>query len=108
MSEVVLVESRFQPGGLESWRAWCRELQRREPEVVATLRDEGVLSEACFLGRDGASLFYFMEAEDVARARRVGEASVHPIDVEHRARREASLMRIGPLEPLFHVARRVG
>lgn len=81
MAETVCVKVKLRAGSLERVRAWAAELNARRDEVLATLRDEGVLVESVFL--DGEHLVYYMKSRDVAEARRVAERSTHAIDAYH-------------------------
>jgi hypothetical protein len=47
--ETVCVRVRLKPGSLSRVRAWAAELTARREEVLATLRDEGVVVESAFL-----------------------------------------------------------
>ena len=60
---------RLKPGSLPRVRAWAAELNARRDEVLATLRDEGVIVESVFL--DGEELVYYLKAKDVAQAQAV-------------------------------------
>lgn len=60
MTQVKLYKLKFKPDAKEIWLDWSRELLRRKNEVVATLKNEGVVSESCFVSGDGESVYYFM------------------------------------------------
>ena len=64
MSDVKLARARIEPGKEDRLRAWYAELQEREPEVVETLRHEGVYTETAFVQSldDGTYLYLYMEA----------------------------------------------
>jgi hypothetical protein len=47
--ETVCVRVRLKPGSLSRVRAWAAEPTARREEVLATLRDEGVVVESAFL-----------------------------------------------------------
>jgi hypothetical protein len=70
---------------LERVREWARELQTRTDEVLATLRDEGVVIESVFLDHDeqGDFLLYFMKARSLEAAAQAARRSSHPIDQYH-------------------------
>jgi len=102
MSQVKLVKFKFKPEGKQTWLDWSEELKRRKDEVIATLKDEGVRSESCFLDSDGETLYYFMEAEDFEKVRTAADKSTHPIDADHKVARQTSLEKIESLEVLFH------
>ena len=76
------------------------------PEVIASLRAEGVELESVFLDRqaDGLYLIYVMHAADFDRSRSVANTSVAPIELFHRAFAEACWGRRETLEVLidFH------
>jgi hypothetical protein len=63
--ETVCVKVRLRPGSLPRVEAWAAELNARRDEVLATLRDEGVVVESVFL--DGEALVY-LKAKDVGQA----------------------------------------
>ena len=102
MSQVRLIRLKFKSGKKQVWLGWCEQLNKRPKEVIETLQNEGVLSEACFVSQDGESLFYFMEAEDLERAKQAVQSSTLKIDQEHREARLASLEFVEELSPLFH------
>jgi hypothetical protein len=99
--EVQLVRLRFKPDGKRVWLDWAEELKRRRAEVIATLRNEGVRSEACFLSKDGESVFYFMESADSAKVTSAFDTSKLPIDAEHKAKLRSSLEIVEAMTPLF-------
>ena len=81
---------------------WCEQLKKRADEVLETLKSEGTLSEACFVSQDGESIYYFMEMENLEKARQAFKNSNHKIDKDHREARDSSLEKIEELTPLFH------
>ena len=91
---------------LLEWLKWRQELKGRKKEIVATLVNEKMVSESCFLSEDNQFVFYFMEAEDFAHARKAADLSPFPIDSEHRKIRDACLEPVGKLEELFHFENR--
>lgn len=101
-----LVQFKFKPEGKEAWLSWAEELKRRKEEVTATLKSEGVVSEACFLAPDGESVFYFMESEDFDKVAHVAAESSHAIDAEHKKARERSLEFVAELTCLFNFENR--
>jgi len=70
---------------LERVREWARELQARTDEVLATLRDEGVVIESVFLDHDeqGDFLLYFMKARSLKAAAQTMRRSSDPVDQYH-------------------------
>lgn len=80
--ETVCVRVRLKPGSLPRVRAWAADLNERRDEVLATLRDEGVVVESVFL--DGDELVYYLKARDLAQAQAVFARSQHAIDAYHR------------------------
>ena len=102
MSHVRLVRLKFKPGKKQIRLDWCEQLKQRTDEVMETLQSEGTLSESCFVSQDGESLYYFMEAEDLLRAKQAVQDSTFQIDQDHRSARMASLDFVEELEPLFH------
>ena len=101
MAEVRLVKYRIKPDCRKRWLAWSKELKRRSEEVFQTLRDEGVVVEACFLSPEEDALYYFVAAEDLEQAERTAQHSKHIIDQEHTKVKSAALERIARLECLF-------
>lgn len=106
MTNVKLVKFRFKPNSKQFWLDWSAELERRRQEVIATLKSEGVVSESCFISETGEELYYFMESEDLEKARVAASQSTHLIDVEHKEAKEKSLEFVAKLEPLFHFENR--
>ena len=76
--ETVCVKVRLKPGSLPRVQAWAAELNNRRDEVMATLRDEGVVIESVFL--DGEALVYYLKAKDLAHA----QAVVRPLAARDR------------------------
>ena len=71
---------------LPAVRKWAATLRAREDEVLATLRDEGVVVESVFLDQSAAGcyLIYFIKALDLDRANQVAARSTHAIDDFHK------------------------
>lgn len=86
--DTVCVKVQLRPGSLPRVRAWAEELNGRRDEVLATLRDEGVVVESVFL--DGEQLVYYLKAESIERAREVYARSEHAIDAYHQAFKDAT------------------
>jgi hypothetical protein len=84
--DTACVKVRLRPGSLGRVREWARELQARSDEVLATLRDEGVLVESVFVDSDehGDFLVYYMKARNLGAASEAARRSVHPIDSYQR------------------------
>lgn len=101
MAEVRLVKFRFKPDGRKKWLAWSEELKRRAEEVFQTLRDEGVVVEACFLAPEEDAVYYFVAAENLAQAEQTWRRSPHVIDREHMQAKSTALEPGVPLECLF-------
>jgi L-rhamnose mutarotase len=106
MTNVKLARFRFKPDAKQNWLDWSEELKRRKEEVVATLKNEGVVSESCFISNDGNEIFYFMAAEDFEKARKAVVENPHPIDRDHKEARESSLEFVEQLDLLFHFENR--
>ncbi len=109
MTDVELVRQRVKPGKVDRLREWMAEIEDREEEALATLRDEGMLTETAFLEdrEDGTYLYYYMEAEDLDRVREQFADSDHEIDAEHKRVMETVLVddateRVE--EVLYHLA----
>ena len=102
MTEVRLVKFRIKPGRAEQWIAWCKELERRRDESVATLKNEGVVSESCFLSQDGHT-YYFMEAHNMKKTKKAVATHPHPIDLEHRKHREECLEKVEEVAVILHI-----
>ena len=101
MSNVRLVQMKFQPEKKQVWLDWCEQLKNRSEEVIETLKSEGVRTEACFLSEDGNSIFYFMEVSDLEKEKAAVESSTFQIDKDHREARLQSLERGHVLTTLF-------
>jgi hypothetical protein len=80
------VKIRLKPNSIERVREWASELRARPDEVLATLRDEGVLVESVFLDStaDGEFLIYYVKAKSIEAAREAVQRSTHPIDTYHQ------------------------
>ncbi len=102
MTQVDLVRFEVKPGQRKAWLSWCGELRRREKEVIETLKNEGVVSEACFLSNDGKSVYYFIEAADLETAKATGRRSDLSIDMKHRVMRESTLHPVERMKILFN------
>ena len=83
--ETVCVKVKLRPGSLEQVHEWADELRSRADEVLATLRDEGVVIESVFLdsNEQGDYLVYYIKARSLSAAREAAERSSHPIDAYH-------------------------
>jgi len=97
-----LVKFIFTQGQKQAWLDWSKELQRRKDEVIQTLKNEGVISEACFISEDGESVYYYMEAADFEKVKKSVQESPFPIDLEHKEICGASLEFVEELKPLFY------
>ncbi len=84
--ETGCVKIRLRPGSLERVREWAAEINGRPEEVLATLRDEGVVVESVFLdsNEDGDFLIYYMRAESLEGAMETYRKSTHAIDEYHQ------------------------
>lgn len=102
MTQVKLFRLKFKPNSKQIWLDWSKELLRRKDEVITTLKNEGVVSESCFLSPNGEDVYYFMEADDFEKATKAVNENPHPIDVEHKKARTSSLELIEKTECLFH------
>lgn len=102
MTKAKLIKFKFKTGAKQVWIDWSEELRRRKEEVVATLKNEGVVSESCFMSEDGEYVYYFMEAEDFEKAKNAVTENPHPIDNDHKLARESSLEFVAKLDCLFH------
>jgi len=96
--ETVCIRVQLKPGSLPRVRAWAAELSGRRDEVLATLRDEGVVVESVFL--DGEELVYYLKAESVAHAQAVYARSQHAIDAYHREFKDETFAEQSSLELL--------
>ena len=87
--------------GKKEWLDWSKQLISREPEVLATLRQEGVRLEACFLSEDEEYIYYFLEVEDLKKAYEVFAQSKLPVDREHEKIKDSALEGGISLKNLF-------
>jgi L-rhamnose mutarotase len=106
MTKAKLIKFKFKPGAKQIWLDWSEELKQRKNEVIATLKNEGVVSESCFISEDGKYVYYFMEAEDFEKAKNAVLNNPHPIDVDHKKAGESSIELVAKLECLFHFENR--
>jgi hypothetical protein len=75
-------------GKTQRFLDWIQSVQHREPEMLESMRAEGVTFECMFLERTetaGDSLVFYMRATDLAEAQRRFALSTLAIDVETRA-----------------------
>ncbi len=100
--ETVCAKVRLKPGSLDRVREWATELRTRSDEVLATLRDEGVVIESVFLDSDeqGDFLVYYMKARSLEEAHAVVQSSSHPIDSYHQQFKVDTWQSQTPLELL--------
>jgi len=103
---VRLAKFRFKPEGQPRWLDWCEELTRRSGEVLETLRNEGVVAEACFLSASDNAVYDFIAAEDFDRAERAVQRSPYAIDRQHIEVKAAALDAVEQLPCLFHFENR--
>ena len=101
--ETACVKILLRPGSLDRVREWAAELRSRPDEVLATLRDEGVVVESVFLDSTDAGdfLVYYMKARSMEAAREAVERSVHPIDAYHQQFKADTWETRTPLELLI-------
>ncbi len=85
MTEVRLSRLKIKEGKKRKWLDWCAELKNRSEEVLETLKNEGTLSEACFLSEEENTIYYFMESDNFEKVSEAYRNSPYPIDKEHRA-----------------------
>ncbi len=102
LTEVRLVKLKIKEGKIQKWLEWCEELKRRSNEVLETLKNEGTISEACFLSEDENSIYYFMESNSFEKAYEVYRKSSFPIDKEHKAIQKETLESVANLKVLFN------
>jgi len=91
MTEVRLTKVNMKQGQKQRWLDWCEEMKRRSSEVLETLKNEGMISESCFLSEEENAIYYFMESEDFKKSFDAYRSSTFPIDKEHQAIQEATL-----------------
>ena len=106
MTQVKLVKLELKEGNKQVWLDWCEELKQRKDEVIETLKNEGVLSESCFLSEDERCVYFFMEAESFEKAKIAVEQSNFQIDSEHQKKRALCLTKVAQLKELFHFENR--
>ena len=101
--ETVCVRVRLKPGSLGRVHEWATELRTRSEEVLATLRNEGVLVESAFLGSDeqGDFLIYYMKARSLEEAHEAVKGSTHSIDKYHQQFKVETWESRTPLELLI-------
>ena len=76
------VKVRLKPDSVGRVREWAAELNSRSDEVLATLRDEGVVVESVFLDSDeqGDFLIYYVKATNMETASQVARHYTLPRD----------------------------
>ena len=81
--ETICIKTKIKPGHIDEMRLWFKNLHSRQPEVLETLKNEGVVVESAFLDKQGDDLFliYYMKAESVEKAYDVFTKSTSSIDI---------------------------
>jgi L-rhamnose mutarotase len=101
LTEVRLVKLRIKEGKKQRWLEWCEEDKRRSNEVLETLKNEGMISEACFLSEDENFVYYFMESDNFDKVFEAFRNSTFLIDKEHEAIQKETLEFVANLKVLF-------
>lgn len=104
MAEARLLKFRFKSGGKQKWLDWSEELKRRSKEVFETLRNEGVIAEACFLAPEEDAIYYFVSAESLEQGEQAFQDSPYALDREHMHAKSDALEQIAGLKCLFFFA----
>lgn len=101
-SQVVCVKVWLRAASEARAQEWAAHINAHRDEAMQTLRDEGVSVESVFLDRSSGApcLIYYMRSESEARAKAVGDASTHEIDVYHRAFKRDTWVKVERLELL--------
>ena len=102
MTEISLFRYPIQEGKKEIWLNWCDQVTKRKDEVLATLREEGMLTEACFIDSEEKHVYIFVRSNDLSKAFKAGQTSSHKIDKEHKENRLTSLLEPVELKQLFY------
>jgi hypothetical protein len=110
MVETTLIKQRVEPDKVSRLKDWLTNVQNREEEALATLEDEGVLTESAFLEETprGTFLVTFIEAEDLDAMWGAFADSDHDIDAEFKTVLDECLADDegqSEFEPLYHLAR---
>jgi hypothetical protein len=82
MQELHCTRIKLKPNSLGRVREWATELNRRQDEALATLRDESIFLEQA---EDGDYLIGYIRAESLEQSQKAVEKSVHAIDAYHQA-----------------------
>lgn len=84
--EIVCSHIKLQPDSLARVQEWAATLNSRAPEVLETLRNEGIYLECAFLDSqpDGDWLVYVIKCEDMAKGWEVFQNSTLPLDDYHK------------------------
>lgn len=84
--EVACYRIRLKPGSVPAIREWASRLQSEIVEVRKLLKAEGMMLESAFLEQSpqGDFLIYYVRSPDLKNARKISQASLHPIDIYHR------------------------
>jgi hypothetical protein len=101
--DTACLKIRLKPDSLDRVHEWARELHARPDEVLATLRDEGILVESVFLDSTEAGdfLIYYVKSRNVDAAGEVVQRSVHTIDAYHQKFKRDTWEARAPLELLI-------
>ena len=101
------VKIQIKPGSLDRVREWAREINSRQDEAIATLRDESIIVETAFLERSelGDFLIYYMKAESFEQADKAVNSSNHRIDEFHRRFKKDTWLNRTELEMLVDLNR---
>lgn len=102
MSQVKLVKFKIKSGQKNVWLKWANELKKRRKEVLATLKEEGIISEACFISKSGKYIYYFLRANDLNTTNNTFMKSKKIIDIKHKKITQKCLKPIENLKELFH------
>ena len=109
MTEITIIRQEVESDKVSKLKEWMTEVDEREPEVVETLKNEGVKTESAFLEEapQGTFLVTYMEAEDLQEVQEAFEESTHEIDAEYKQVVQECLVDgqpVGSFEPLYHAS----
>ena len=102
MREIGLAKFRFKGDKKDMWLDWTKELVKRKDEVMETLKNEGIIIEACFFSEKEQCIYYLIECGSFAKVEEVAMSSILPIDVKHRKIKLESIELLERMDVLFY------
>jgi hypothetical protein len=84
--EVECIRVKLKPNALPLVEEWADRLNKEVGTVKQLLRNEGMALESVFLEEtpEGKFLIYYLRSANLDKARKVSQASSHPLDIYHQ------------------------